>query len=715
MKTNKPNHIISWGIAALVFLLPLFFLPLTTDFYTWNKNFLLILGVLGLLGLWGARGVLARKTVFVHTPLDLPVLGLAVAVLASSLLASPNKVESFLLPGGAGTILALTILFFLITNLGNLGNLGYLSTSLTASAVVLSVIAIWQFFGVGEVIAPVEWLKSRIWTPAGGLLPLATFLGVVLLGNLVAVRRLNLGNLGNPSTSPAERDGAGRSLGNLGKAVASLLLFLGLGVTTYQLVTTNRPLFLPHSTAWVVALESFKNNPLFGVGPGQFLSAFSRYKPLAYTQTNLWALRFGNSSNWYFQLLTEVGILGLGAFLWIGVKALRSLREPRGNQGKAGSLSSCPAVLLIFLSLALLPANFLLLLVFFVLLAQHAVCSPETQRLKINLVALKEGLVSVQKTELEKYMGEMRDMGDIREEGLPAQAGKIEILPWLVFIPIVILVLGSFYLLSGIYAAEMDYKKALDAAIANRGKDTYDLHIAAISKNPYFDYYRTSYSQINLALANNIAQNPDLTDQDRATITQLVQQAIREGKAAIALNPVKVTNWENLASLYRTLINFAQDAEQWTVATYTQAINLDPFNPGLRLDLGGVFYGLKNYEQAQRQFEIAVNLKPDLANAHYNLAAALKEKGELELAKQQLEVTLALVEVGSADYERVKNELTTLKQGLVAKEATPSAGLEEIAPPETPSAGIEPPLELGKEAGPEITPSPQQTETTPTP
>ena len=205
-------------------------------------------------------------------------------------------------------------------------------------------------------------------------------------------------------------------------------------------------------------------------------------------------------------------------------------------------------------------------------------------------------------------------------------------------------------------------------------------------------------------MANNIAAQADLltseaglTDQDRATITQLVQHAIREGKAAVALNQAKVTNWENLASLYRNLINFAQGADQWTVAALSQAINLDPYNPVLRIDLGAVHYSLGNYEWAQRQFELAVDLKPDLANAHYNLAMALRENDKPELAQQELEATLSLLEAGSTDYERVKKELEGLKEGL---EKELEEELEEIVPPETPAEGIEPPLDLGEEAGP---------------
>ena len=104
-------------------------------------------------------------------------------------------------------------------------------------------------------------------------------------------------------------------------------------------------------------------------------------------------------------------------------------------------------------------------------------------------------------------------------------------------------------------------------------------------------------------------------------ITKLIQQAIREAKVATVLNPTSAAYWENLAQLYRNLINFAEGSDQWAIAAYQQAITNDPINPRLRVNLGGLFYALGNYEAAIRRFENAVNLKPDYTNGYYNLAA----------------------------------------------------------------------------------------------
>jgi len=268
-----------------------------------------------------------------------------------------------------------------------------------------------------------------------------------------------------------------------------------------------------------------------------------------------------------------------------------------------------------------------------------------------------------------------------------------------------------------VLAADIYFKKSLDALVANRGGETYNWQIRAITTNPYQDSYRTAYSQTNLALANSLATAPDLTDQDRQQISILIQQAIREAKAAVALNSQNVVNWENLASIYRSLINLAAGSEDWTIASYQTAISLDPVNPSLRVNLGGTYYSLQNWDDAIRQFEIAASLKPNFANAHYNLAAALREKGEYARAATEMEAVLSLVPADSGDWQKASSELEDLRKKLGEEEVETPKPPESLTPPQALPTPIEPPIELPEEAAPPeapVSPTPTPT-TTPTP
>lgn len=692
------NKIINWGIIVLVGLLPIFFLPFTSEFYEFNKN-ILLLTVSGLLLLvWGLRMVLEKKVSFRRTPFDLPVLAIAGAFILSTIFASSNKWAPFWIPGGTGTILGLTVLYFIITNNLHLGGVmasqarpatirGDLArpifNSLIISGVILSLIAIYQFIGLGEslIAEGSSWafLRLKSWTPAGGLLPLATFLAVSLT---LAVTRIY-------TNWKQEK----LSISLYLYIFISLLILAGLGISIYQFFTTAKPLLLlPYSVSWAIAVEGFKNWRMFffGVGPVSFLDAFSQFRPLSYNLGPLWSIRFGVSGNYYLHLLTTTGILGLGAFAWLILKVAKTrftIYDLRFT------------IFLILVILLFLPSNFLLLFALYVLVGLFTL-RPERET-----------------SEIDKETSEVKyHSWEYSEEG--------RILPWTIFVPILLVVIGGFWLIGRAYAAEVSFKHSLDALAENDGTSAYNHQIKAITLNPYNDNYRIVYSQTNLALANSLAAKSDLSDQDRQNITTLVQQAIREAKAATSLNKNKVINWENLANIYRQLINFAQGSDQWAIATMRQAIKLDSVNPNLKLNLGGIYYALGEYDEAIVWFQKAIDDKPNFANGYYNLAAAYREKGDYQKAHEAMQMTVNLVPSTSEDYQKARNELEELAKRLphpettLAAQATPSAAQPEESPVEAPlsepqplpSPVIKPPIELPEEqAAPEISPAPEAT------
>ncbi|MCJ7829608.1 tetratricopeptide repeat protein [Patescibacteria group bacterium] len=655
------NKIIQWSLVVLAGLIPLFFLPFTSEFYEFNKNILLLV-VSGLcLAVWALKMVLEKKVTFRRTPLDLPILTIAGAFILSTIIAAPNKLETLWLPNGTGTIVALTILYFIMTN--NIKKTGQIKLlgALIFGGVVLSLITIYQFIGLGEslIASGSLWafLRLKAWTPVGGLLPLATFLIVIL----VLVTTQFLTHLKRRSFS----------LSTIYYLLSIILILAGLIISLYQLFNpANKPLLLPLSTAWAIAVESFKNGKifLFGVGPKSFLDAFSQFRPLSYNLTPLWAIRFGNSSNFYLHSLTTVGLLGLAAYLWLIGKVLK-------KRGPLAYFIPLLAILLIFL---FFPANFLMLFVFYVLLALLA-----------NDLPVRE------------YTEQSR------------------ILPWTIFIPTLLLVAGCFFFIGRAYAAEIYSKHSLNSIAQNDGTNAYNHQIKAISLNPYHDVYRISYSQTNLLLADALARKSDISDQDRQNITVLIQQSISEAKTAVSLNKNKVINWENLANIYRQLINFAEGADQWTISTLRQTINLDPTNPELKLSLGGVYYALGNYDEAIRWFQQAVDNKVNFANGYYNLSAAYKEKGDFKKAHEMMQITLNLIPTDSQDYQKARDELEELAKKLPTEATSPSTiqPSEEMSTevpliePETlPSPVITPPIELPEEqSAPEISPAPSTT------
>lgn len=645
-------------LSILIFLLPLFFNSLTFDYYETNKQALLLLFVPLLLVFWTLMMFKEKKVSLTLNKLNLPVVFLAVAFVVSTIFGANNKVESLVTPLGTGVIVALAFLYFVIVNLPIKKE--QIVYPLMASAFVLSVMFILQYLRLSEKILPYDFLKDKLWTPAGALIGLLVFLTAVLP---LAIEE-GLSNSKN----------TGRSL--LGW-ITSLVVSLGLVTGLIAVFKDAKPLLLPYDASWAIAVDNLRNikSALIGVGPGHFINAFTQSKPLAINNGNLWSLRFTTSGSYLLQILTEAGLFSFIAYLILMLKAVGAIKK--------FSSAMVISIIIIFISSVFLPLTVLVLFTLFVLL---------------GLLAKK------------------METNKISETGV--------ILPTVFVFGSGLLLLTAFWFGFKWYQAEYYLRSSLNAGQENKGAEAYNLQIKAINANPYSERIRLAYSQTNLALAVALARKENLTDQDRNDISTLVQQAIREAKMATALDPGKAANWENLAFIYRNLLNAAAGADQWAIAAYNQAIKLDPLNPLLRLDLGGVFYSLKNYDAAIQQFTIAVNLKPDWANAHYNLSYAFKDKGDIQNAFNEMQNTLALVQPGSDDFNKVSAELEELKKKLPPTPTpTPALGQpssETLTRPQTEMVEVSPKIELPeKEAAPEIppespTPTSEPVEPTPT-
>lgn len=197
--------------------------------------------------------------------------------------------------------------------------------------------------------------------------------------------------------------------------------------------------------------------------------------------------------------------------------------------------------------------------------------------------------------------------------------------------------------------------------------------------------------------AQNIAESKEasqITDEEKGLITNLIQQAISEGKATVSLNPQRADNWELLGNLYKQIMAFAQGSDTFAAQSLSQAVALDPINPITRISLGGVYFAIGDYESAIDVFKLAVAAKPNYANARYNLAVAYREKGDLDKALAEMNNTLSLLEEGSNDRKIVEEEIKNIESKK--KEGKTETKTEELTPPTKPESALEPKVNLSK-------------------
>ena len=713
--TNQLNKLTTIIFLLVAGLIPLFLGTFTTDFYETPKLIFLLVAVTLLLILKTVSWVLSGKVVLTRTPIDVPLL-LFIAVVLISAFVSPLRYISFLgsLPkvhGSASTWVLYVLFYFLATShLKTVGQVKGLLQALLASGVVLSILSVLSYFGV---YLPIQNFKFANFSPAG-----STFSGnailVILLPVLFAgingakkivptnaaiaistLFALTLGLTGNLAAVVAavigfvlvfvfdKKKGEKfsfdvKSLGlYLPMAVFLLVLILGRVSLPGNVLYTKaqnypRELEQPLPSSWKISASSFRDAPFFGTGPSTYLYDFTSYKPLEYNASNLWNIRFDSSFDELLQLFATVGALGLVAFLVIcgviitfAIKAIKNHGDDSLIKGvSVGAISAV------------------------VLLVLH----PSTLVLIVGLFLIVAVLMALNKSEfdkIEEFTIGIKAWNPTKSDLIVGDA-----LP-LILLALVVIISAFAYLKAvPMILADHHHRLALNAA-ATQGLTTYNELVAAEQLNPNADLYRTDLAQTNFALANAIAQakgptaaSPagSLTAADKQNIQTLLSQSINEGRAAVTLNPRSAQNWEILASVYRQISGVAQNALQFSLDSYGRAIQLDPLNPLLRLSVGGVYYSVKSYDLAIRFFTDAINLKPDYANAYFNLAVAARDKGDLQTAVAAAQTLVTLVDRNSADYKTASDFLASLN-AQASGSAQPTAAAPETA---SPSAAITP-------------------------
>lgn len=671
---------------TLFFLFPLLFTTATTENFILPKQILLIASSLVVLLITGAKMISDGKVVVRRTPLDVALLLFVLTVFGSALFAL-NRFESVTL---FVPFLLAAISYFLIVNVVRLqSSLFTLALSLVAAAAVVSILAILSLAKVYVLPFPIT--RSQTFTPLGSLLDQAVFLALMLplAASLTLPRIANLTSL--------FRERRGENLPNVGLLVATVIIGLGLAVSMYELVTLEKPLLLPFTTGFQTAFAAISQDTrrlveaiLFGSGFGTYATVFTRFKQASFNlNENLWSFTFFRSSSFFLELLATTGIAGAGSFLYLIVRTIKTILPKRKRLSslfrRDGAVTKNPFTISLFLILLfsfLLPFSFSLQAFLFLFLGLFVVSaslatehkSSGIYEVELSLIALKKGLFSLSHSQETARLHSFTKF-------LPVSFFLLSLLFSIAF---------GFFVFRYV-ASDVLFQKSLLAAAKNNGLETYNNQVNALQLFPYKDGYYRIYSQTNLALANSLSQSfpkdASPSAQTQTTIYTLIQQSINSARRATTLGPQTALNWQNLSSIYRSLIGFGQNSENFAILASQQAVLLDPNNPQSYIALGGLYYQLGQWDNAQRQFQIAVGLKPDFANAYYNLGHALEAKGDLAGALTQYQTVKSLVLSDKENLKKITAEIDALSKriGPTGQAASPSAA---FAPRQT----TQPPL-----------------------
>ena len=538
------NQISTFILYFLYFSFPFFTLNLNYDFPDTSKLLLLIIVTSLLIFVESLKVAHSKKLTFVNSTYLLPLFLITCFYLLSSFIKSSNIILTLVSASSTSTWITLFLFYLILSEKPENLKTGLLRFSVLGSGVV-TVYILLMYFGI---------LPKNVITPGGNLLTTAIFYFTLII---YLVARL--------------------AISNSNKKIF-LILSLGLASVTlvfqiFHLISDQKPILLPHSYAVSIFSRVAKDpqSLLLGVGPANFISAFTLEKPAAINQTPLWNIIFTSSSSLFTNLTTETGIISGLAYLAIICLSVYLLIKMifKNQKAKFPQLFS-----LIILSLILLffPASTLLLFFF------------------VSQLAASAGINSAKTLNLQKLNF------------------------FVYFFPLFSLFLVFFttYLLLKAYTAEYKYFQSLKAIEDKDLTLAYNLQKQTLSENPFLDKYHLGLSQTSFLLADELLKAKNLTPENSEKIPKLISQSIEEARTAVNLNESSVLAWDNLTKIYFTLISFASGADKWAVEIAKQTIALDPKNPNHYLMLAQIYQKLDIKEEADKNIRFALSLKPDL-------------------------------------------------------------------------------------------------------
>lgn len=613
-----------------VVIAPLVVLPFFTSFITSSKVLALLVTAIIFLIVFVWKTLRTQTITVPRSPLVLPLVLFGASVAVSSILTTPYPMENLLMMGGiyiSTIILTVVGASYLKPNSQHrFLNTLYITAALTAVAAVA------EYFGYGpsrilNQVIPLNFPNNNSFNLSGSLFIAAQFLGIALVGSVAQFVKTRKMSLIQVVTTP--------------------LIVIGLLLSISELLPgkANAPVILPFTSSWQVAAEGLKTprTALIGFGPEHYSDAFQRFRPVTLNTTPLWSVIFSQGMNVPLTLVPTLGLLGLGLWIFLSIKTanvgLASFKEQPGLS----------AIIIAGLIMQLLlPPSFITVWVLAIALAYLIANQPQARNVMIHLFKIS-------------YFD---------SETTHSRSGLAALLPYA--LPTLVCLLLGFALfrpLAQSYAASHFFLRSILAQQNNDLVGMYTNQQRATALNRFMSFYRSNFAITSLTASNALLTKKDATEADKQQANQLAQQAINEARAATGLRPLDSQTWQTLGQIYATLHALkAEGADQWTLLAYTQAIQNNPTNPILRLQLGAFLFDQKRYNDAALLFDQALGLKPDLTPAAYRLGVTLKQLNDLPRARVAYQRTLELLQPDSEDYKLAQKELAEIEAQLAEAE-----------------------------------------------
>jgi len=416
---------------------------------------------------------------------------------------------------------------------------------------------------------------------------------------------------------------------------------------------------------------------LLGSGPATFGLDWALYKDTAINQTQFWNIMFSQGFSWMTTLIATTGILGiLSFFLFLIVSIIVFLRHlltfPHEEHTPIG-ISLLVGFVATLLIAVLYPASLTFILLFFLLIGLLSTAIAHPEQAYVSLDA-------------QESASRAEDMPFDENDGMsaPIQSDTIQKSRWwnittrvvhfenswiifassLLAIFFISLGVAAVYVEAGTLRAVLTQQNGV--ALFNKG-DT-DGAIAAFEQAISFEDKNPSnyipLIQARIQKIRDLIQKAASGTNVQQEFQKITSLAIQNAQTAVALNPYNPLMWRLEGSLYELLIPYVPGSESFAFASYRKAMELDPKNPTYDIDLARagiiatdrltltiqqstaganrdqmIAVRTQTLQDILTVLKKAVELKPDLADAHFLATQAALRLGNIQEAISSAEKT----------------------------------------------------------------------------
>lgn len=305
-----------------------------------------------------------------------------------------------------------------------------------------------------------------------------------------------------------------------------------------------------------VVKASLKTDPLLGAGPNRFSFVWTLYKPALINQTQFWNIDFSFGFSLIPSFVATSGILGglswLLLFILILISVIRAIQTNLSSKNALLShilLSCAAAALYLWVFNFVYVAGFVLVALSFV------------------FTGLLVGALANAKNVKTLSFSFLKD---------PRLSFFSILLIVMVLIAVGFLGYKAFKKFSSIIVFERAYTSAKSLDAAEEGI----IRAASLDRS---DLYFRSLSEVYLLKMKDLLSGQAVSADSQKALQDNLTKAEQSAKLALDFDQLNYKNWLNLGLLYENVLALkVEGAYGGALAAYTEALKLNPNNPGIQ-------------------------------------------------------------------------------------------------------------------------------------